>query len=129
MQSEDVPVLRKLYEEHGFEYDFPDLEQDEFFAKLVLVDEDDVPRQAILMRITAEMFLLQDKNWETPGIRNEAFARIHEAARRVADAVGVKDVHAWLPPEIEKSFGRRLKTRFGWVQQLWPCFSREIQHG
>jgi hypothetical protein len=85
--------------------------------------------QAILMRLTAEMFLLQDKSWETPGMRLEAFSQIHEASRRVAAAAGVSDVHAWLPPEIDASFGRRLMTEFGWKKQLWPCFSREIQNG
>jgi hypothetical protein len=128
-QVTDVPFLEQMFRASGFQYEFPDPGSPEFLANLVLVDADNIPRQAILMRLTAEMFLLQDKSWETPGMRLEAFSQIHEASRRVAEAAGVSDVHAWLPPEIDASFGRRLTNEFGWKKQLWPCFSREIQNG
>jgi hypothetical protein len=118
-----------MFKDSGFEYEFPDPGSPEFLANLVLVDADNIPRQAILMRMTAEMFLLQDKGWETPGMRLEAFSHLHEASRQVAAAAGVSDVHAWLPPEIENTFGRRLMSEFGWKKQLWPSFSRETLHG
>jgi hypothetical protein len=123
----DLPILATFFDRSGFEYDLPDPSSDEFIVNLVRVDESGVPRMAILTRVTAEMFMLADATWETPGVRLQAFAELHEQTRKAVAAAGISDVHAWLPPQIAKSFGRRLTKMFGWTESKWKCFWRSTR--
>jgi hypothetical protein len=119
----DYEAVKKLYQKQGFEYDLPDMAA--FMEIQVVVDEQDKPFMFLAARPTVEMFLILDKEWATPQWRFEAFKLIHEAMRAKLETVGISDVHCWLPPEIEKSFAKRLMRGFGWVKQLWPCYSRK----
>ncbi|MBZ5697139.1 MAG: hypothetical protein LAN18_01180 [Acidobacteriia bacterium] len=80
---------------------------------------------AVLLRLTAETYLLHDPGAGTPRQRWQRFLALHEAARRDAAARGLDDVQAFLPPRIARAFGRRL-ARLGWTRDPWPCFSRRI---
>lgn len=80
---------------------------------------------AVLLRLTAETYLLHDPQAGTPRQRWEHVLALHEAARRTAIACGLDDVQAFLPPRIARAFGRRL-ARLGWTQDPWPCFSRRV---
>jgi len=153
--SQDFDALRRMYLAQGFGYPLPDLESPLFLAKLVLEEdaegaqiksEDGIGREetnpsslqempagaepgcvkmAILLRLTAETYLLHDPQSGTPGRRWERFLALHEAARRIAIARGLDDVQAFLPPRVARAFGRRL-ARLGWMQDPWPCFSRRL---
>lgn len=78
---------------------------------------------AVLLRLTAEAYLLHDASAGTPRQRWQNLLALHEAARRDAAARGLDDVQAFLPPRVARAFGRRL-ARLGWRQDPWPCFSR-----
>ena len=78
---------------------------------------------AVLLRLTAEAYLLHDASAGTPQQRWQNLLALHEAARRDAAARGLDDVQAFLPPRVVRAFGRRL-ARLGWRQDPWPCFSR-----
>lgn len=80
---------------------------------------------AVLLRLTAETYLLQDPAAGTPRQRWQRFLALHEAALRAAADRGLDDAQAFLPPRIARSFGRRL-ARLGWTQDPWPCFSRRL---
>jgi hypothetical protein len=80
---------------------------------------------AVLLRLTAETYLLHDPAAGTPRQRWQRFLALHEAALRAAAARGLDDAQAFLPPRIARSFGRRL-ARLGWTQDPWPCFSKVI---
>jgi hypothetical protein len=80
---------------------------------------------AILLRLTAEAYLLHDPASGTPRQRWQRLLALHEAGRRDAAARGLDDVQAFLPPRIARSFGRRL-AQLGWTRDPWPCFSRHI---
>jgi hypothetical protein len=144
----DLDDLRRLHAAQGFGYPFPDLDHPLFLSKLVLEDHGDAgPRReegepnslpeksspaapprvvmAVLQRITAETYLLHDPADGTPRLRWQRFLALHEAALRNARARGLEDVQAFLPPRVARAFGRRL-TGLGWVQDLWPCFTRRI---
>ncbi len=88
------------------------------------------PRQsriamAILLRLTAETYLLHDPAAGTPRLRWQRFLALHEAARSSAADRGLDDVQAFLPPRVARAFGRRL-ARLGWTHDPWPCFSRKV---
>ena len=80
---------------------------------------------AVLLRLTAETYLLHDPAAGTPRLRWQRFLALHEATRRSAAACGLDDVQAFLPPRVARTFGRRL-ARLGWRHDPWPCFSRSI---
>jgi len=80
---------------------------------------------AVLLRLTAEAYLLHDPAAGTPRQRWQRFLALHEAARSSAAARGLDDVQAFLPPRVARAFGRRL-ARLGWTRDPWPCFSRRV---
>jgi hypothetical protein len=122
----DDAALRAIHAEQGFDYPFPDLSEPQFVGLLVAVDENDVPVQAVLARKTVEVYFLGKTGWRTPAWRMEAITNLHLAMHNVLLAQGFTDAHAWLPPEVAKSFGRRLKQVFGWVESRWTCFAKEL---
>ena len=135
----DLDALRRMHAAQGFGYPLPDLDGPLFLSKLVLEEDGEdadggreeadrsSPRvtMAILLRLTAETYLLHDPGAGTPRQRWQRFLALHEAARRDAAARGLDDVQAFLPPRIARAFGRRL-ARLGWTRDPWPCFSRRI---
>jgi hypothetical protein len=80
---------------------------------------------AVLLRLTAETYLLHDPAAGTPPLRWQRFLALHEAARHSAAARGLDDVQAFLPPRVARAFGRRL-SRLGWTRDPWACFSRKV---
>jgi hypothetical protein len=80
---------------------------------------------AVLLRLTAEAYLLHDPAAGTPRQRWQRFHALHEAAQRSSAARGLDDVQAFLPPRVARAFGRRL-ARLGWTHDPWPCFSRRV---
>src|SRR5580700_6558544 len=88
-------------------------------------DPDPRIAMAVLLRLTAEAYLLHDPAAGTPRQRWQRFLALHEAAQRSSAARGLDDVQAFLPPRVARAFGRRL-ARLGWTQDPWPCFSRRV---
>jgi len=153
--SADFEGLRRLHAAQGFAYPLPDLESPLFVSKLVLEDSREVAAEgreeadenshlaanaepltgsapgelpvtmAILVRLTAETYLLHDPSAGSPRSRWQNFLALHEAARHAAAARGLNDVQAFLPPRIARAFGRRLE-RLGWRRDPWPCFSLRL---
>ena len=151
----DFDALRQMHAAQGFGYPLPDLDSPLFVSRLVLEDEVEdsrgengnaqgreeahrnsppetstAPRRsriamAVLLRLTAETYLLHDPTAGTPSLRWQRFLALHEVARNSAAARGLDDVQAFLPPRVARAFGRRL-TRLGWTQDPWPCFSRRV---
>jgi hypothetical protein len=150
----DFDALRLMHASQGFGYPFPDLDSPLFVSKLVLEDDADSalvenagaegrevadrdslpersgerPRRiamAVLLRLTAEAYLLHDPSAGTPRLRWQQFLALHEAARAGARERGLDDAQAFLPPRVARAFGRRL-TRLGWMRDPWPCFSQRV---
>ena len=127
IKESDVEYLRRWHAGSGFEYPFPDISSPEFVACYVVADDDDKPIQAYLAKETIEMYALFDPQWQTPRRRIDAMVEAHEAVRLRLKELGYKDVNCWIPPQIEKSFGRRLSRIFGWVRSQWASYSRKIE--
>lgn len=125
MNKGDVPRVKEIYEKQGFDYQFPNL--DEFFEIPVLVDDHDQVVMAVGGIPTVELFFWIDQDWETPGMRFEALKFLHEFFRREMKSRGVIQGHVFIPPGMEKSFGRRLQKHFGWVPSRWFCLSRRVK--
>ena len=118
----DVERVKELHAAQGFEYEFPDFSRPEFIIRSVIENGNGV-EAGLFLRKTAEVFLLMQ-----PMARKAALQRILIFDREIpplAARKGFSDVHAWLPPEIEKRFGK-LMEHLGWRKQLWPSYSREV---
>ena len=126
LRPDDEARLRELFAAQHFDYQFPELGSPEFLTTVVICDDESRIVSCVAARRTVELFLLTDPAWGTPRWRMEALRLAHQVMHAKLKAVGIRDVHAWLPPEIAKTFGRRLMRCFGWRRQLWPSFSREV---
>ena len=127
-EESDLDALRAIHTKQGFSYPFPDLANPLFLTKLVLGREEAGKgiAGAALLRLTAEAYLLLDPEVGSPRERWESLLALHEATRRDALARGLEDVHAWLPPDIAKKFGKRL-TRLGWVRDNeWTPYCKRL---
>ncbi len=121
----DLVALQRMHAAQDFDYPFPEIAGPIFLVKLVLEDEASNLVMASLLRLTSEAYLLHDPQAGTPRQRWERFLMLHEATRRDALRWGLRDVHCWVPPQVAKSFGRRL-LRLGWERPLWVDFVHEL---
>ena len=150
-QQEDLDSLRAIHAAQGFDYPLPDLNHPLFVTKLVLSDGDADPEVgennaerdrantgetsqsteqilgAVLLRLTAEAYLLLDPRAGTPRQRWQSLLALHAAAERDAWRSGLEDVHAWLPPSIATKFGKRI-AGLGWVRDdTWSPYCKRLQ--
>jgi len=128
-EEKDLEALKAIHARQGFGYAFPDLGNPLFLTKLILGREEGGKgiAGAALLRLTAEAYLLLDPQAGSPRGRWQGLLELHEATRRDALARGLEDVHAWLPPEIAKKFGKRL-TELGWIRDdTWTPYCKRLR--
>ena len=104
----------------------------------LLVDrEDDVRSAGILPAILAAPTETQKRQLEAGATKPASSARqryqwflaLHAAGERDLLARGLDDAHAWLPPPVERRFGRRLEA-LGWVRDTaWTPYCKKLQRG
>ena len=140
-RESDLAALQAIHAAQGFDYPLPDLRNPLFVTKLVLADggsthhEENRHREAgatrvvgaALLRLTAEAYLLLDPNVGTPRERWQSLLTLHAAAERDAWRRGLEDVHAWVPPQIGKNFGKRI-ARLGWIRDdTWTPYCKKLE--
>lgn len=96
-----------------------------FVIRNALVNGTGDPIAIVLGRLTAEAYLLIERDWRTPQDRWDAVQRLSSVSVAQAKALGAGEAHCFVPPYLEISFGRRL-YRTGWSKALWPCFWKEL---
>ena len=127
LERRDIPAVEELHRASGFDYPLPDFFGGDFARVSVVVDEDDKVIQVIAAKKTVEMYLLMDGAWRNPRWRLQALMQGHEEMRLKLIESGYTDVNCWLPPEVEKSFGRRLERIFKWIPSRWKSYSRKLK--
>jgi hypothetical protein len=123
----DFNQIKQLHADSGLRYTLPPLPRSEFYSRTVVQDSSGIG-MATFMRLTSEVYLVCNPNWRTPPWRMEALRKLHFICNRDAKEQGVKEVCAFLPPEMVKKFGGRL-TRMGWSSYKgadWKCFGHEV---
>lgn len=125
-RPEDKPELERIHRAQGFAYPMVDLDDPLYFLKIVGEEGGQIVSAAI-GHLTAEVFLLADPNAGTPRQRFENFKAIEDLGCKVAYVKGgLNEIFCWLPPQIEKRFGKRL-MRLGWRKPLWPSFAKDLR--
>ena len=120
----DVPALREMHERSGFAYKFPDLTGPMMEAVVVVADEDNRPVAAAIAERLVQVSLLL-KGDEHPAAKLHWLKILHTGLATELKKRGYTSVEAFLPPQIENSFGRRLMRTFGWCKN-WNSFSRNF---
>ncbi len=152
-RQSDLSALRAIHASQGFDYALPDLSNPLFVTKLVLLDDSAAPSTfpvaqtnteapgpaasrvregncpivgAALLRLTAEAYLLLDPKAGTPRDRWHWLLNLHAATERDAWQRGLEDVHAWLPPAIARTFGKRI-AQLGWKRDdTWTPHCKKL---
>lgn len=125
-ETRDRGAIERIHKAQGFGYALPDFAQPIFLTKLVMQGERAEVIAAAALKITAEAYFLIDPDSGSPQDRLFALTAVHEAVRRDAYAGGLEDVHAFVPPQISKAFGRRLHV-LGWQREPWVPWCRKVE--
>lgn len=120
----DLGALVKMHAERELPYAFPELKSPLFLSRLIL-EKDSKIVAASLLRLTAEAYVLLDPSAGSPRERLRWLLLMHEAARGDAVRKGLDDVHCWVPPDMARPFGKRIKA-LGWQRERWDCYSRSL---
>jgi hypothetical protein len=123
----DLPRIQELHALCGFDYQLPDLAAPSMVVKRMLT-HDGAIQVAGFLRLTSEAFLLGNAKWRTPAWRWEALKALHEDIRHKAQILMLDDAHCWVPPELDRAFGRRL-VALGWERERqWPVYSQKVNN-
>jgi hypothetical protein len=118
----DLEAVKELHAKSGLPgVCLPDLTNPLFFVKVIAESEGKVV-QAGFVKLVGEAYVLLDHEAGEPGERLSILESLVAKGLSAASAKGLSDVSCWLPPELEKSFGARLKA-LGFIRSPWPSFS------
>lgn len=121
---EDRAALEALHEAQGFDYALPALDNERIWiTRQVVLDSNGVPVQAVLGRLTSEVYFLGDPTSCSRMTAGRRLLALEAIATAAAQRAGIIDTSAWLAPDIAKKFGRQLGAR-GWRENLWPSFTK-----
>lgn len=124
---EDRPELERIHHAQGFEYPFPNLQDDPLFFIKLIGEEDGRIVNAGIAHLTAEIYFMQDMSAGSSRQRFDNFLTMErEGCKAAYHDGGLSDLHAWVPPEIIRPFGRRL-TRLGWTAPQWTSIKKELR--
>jgi hypothetical protein len=70
----------------------------------------------------APEILLAMRKSDHPTVKLQALTLIHAAMRAELMAKGYREANCFLPPELERGYGRHLKRLFGW-KQAWTAYT------
>lgn len=123
LRGSDLPILERMHADCGFAYSMPKPSLIE--AAFVVADENDQPIQVAIAERTVQLYLLGSRDGHALA-KMEGIRQLHDALREKLAAKGYKSADAWLPPQIEKAFGRRLMKSFSWLRNTWGSYSIKI---
>jgi len=116
LEERDIPALKAIYNDLNYKFDdgFPDFLSDAYEAAEVVVDASDVPIMVVGAKKAVEMVMICSPNPHVL-VRLKGIALLHERMRFILRNLGYKDANSFIPPEIEKTHGRTMVKRFGWI--------------
>jgi hypothetical protein len=77
------------------------------------------------LKITSELYLLVDHDLGTPEERWEWLQDFKEHMKREAWRLGLDQMTAWVPADIEESFAKRLKD-LGFKKSPWNSYTLNV---
>jgi hypothetical protein len=114
-------MMRQFYAQSGLEFEMPDLSSPMIEAAELVVDERGEVIMAAVAQRTLEIYLLSPAGQLHPMVKMEGIRLLHGAIRDTIASKGYKEGFAFIPPSIEKAYGRHLRKWFGW-EKTWPAY-------
>jgi hypothetical protein len=123
---EDIPALKQIHEEMGFDYKMPDLSSPLVLTKKAITDASGKIIGACYTLLQAETYLLLDPELSP----SEKVAAITEVDREVAGESyekGLNSLVCYLPPGVEEKFQKRLLA-CGWLpaRKDWVTWFKDL---
>jgi hypothetical protein len=126
MEERDIQVLEAIHAAAGYDYSFPALDSLSVEAADVVVGDDDVPIMGAMAKRVAEVVLFCAPGGPVhPLVKMQAIKMLHDSIRDKIVPKGFTEANAFLPPQIEKTYGRQLHRRFGWVKN-WTSYCLRV---
>jgi hypothetical protein len=122
-RDDDESALQQMHEAQKLDYPLPQLSDPNFMVRAVLEDNGRV-EMAMLLRRTAETYLLMDPRVGTAKQKMQKILALDIEVGKAAKRQGLSDRHCWISPVMAEHFGAII-TRFGWQKSQWPCFFKE----
>jgi hypothetical protein len=127
MDLSDTEAVSALHAAAGYEFKFPDIASPLIETAIAVVDELDRPIAAVVAKRAPEVIMAMRKS-DHPLVKLRALTLIHEALRKELTALGYSEANCFLPPELERNYGRHLQRIFGW-QAAWKAFTLRDSNG
>ena len=124
LRVNDIPALRAMYDTQGFAYDFPELTGPHMEAVLVVEEEGGRIIAAVAAERLCQLYFLCG-DVDHPAAKLAVIRSLHTQMADALRAKGYRSCEAFLPPQIEKSFGARLMRTFQWKRN-WSSFCKEF---
>jgi hypothetical protein len=122
----EVPELRRLHKESGFDFKFPEFENDPNFPIQLSLRHEGQLLAAVLGKTQCEVILFLNHFVGTPLERKTGLELLQLFLFHQARRMGLDELFCVLPPEVEKSFGPRLEAA-GWVRDRgWTKYTRHL---
>lgn len=122
MEERDIPAIEAIHALAGYKFPLPDLRSDMIECVEVVVDDFDVPVMAAAAKRGIELYLFCPPGGPVhPQVKMEGVRMLHESVRDIIVRKGFSEGYACVPPEIERSWGRKLRRIFGW-ERAWASY-------
>jgi len=101
-------------------------EPNALFVTRAVYEHEGAPAIMAFLKITAEVYVLVDHTIGTPEERWQWMRELNEHIKHEAWKLGLEQITAWLPPEIEESFAKRL-IEMGYVKSPWSAYTLNLE--
>lgn len=120
----ELLIIRALHEKMDIGYEFPNLTGPLFAIRKAIMDEHGNPVAAAALKLTSEAFLWIDPDG-SPYEKTSNILRLAHVCHERAKMLQIEDVTAWVPPQVEATFGEML-SKMGWTRSPWASWSARI---
>lgn len=119
--DEETGKIAELHRKMKMRYDFPDLLMPTFAIKKLVFDQKGELLAGGALKLIGEAFL-----WIDPACNQykkaKAISVLADSCSEGSKNIGIEEVSAFIPPELELSFADTL-GKLGWRRSPWPAWS------
>lgn len=122
MEQRDLSAIAEIHAQAGYAFPLPDFVSPLMETAQVITDDDGKVLMGAAAKRVPELFLFCAPGGALhPFVKIEAIKMLHEAVRNDLAPKGFIEGFAFIPPEIERAYGRHLRRSFGW-EQAWSAY-------
>jgi hypothetical protein len=125
-QEADLPILCEIHLENELPPNCMPDPKDSLVLVKAVVEQNGKPVMATFLRGTSEIYLLVDHRYGTPQERWQWLQELKDYLVQEAWKLGLDQMTAWIPPEIEQSFGKRL-LELGFQRSPWQSYTLNVE--